>query len=93
MERATDEGQLLGDLEGISIPAFADEWVKGTPEDWATDTPQVAKKAYCLPETQTVIQSGTALGDSYYRMALPLIQMQLAKAGVRVAWTLNEIFR
>jgi hypothetical protein len=36
---------------------------------------------------------GTTLDDSYFRMALPLIQEQLAKAGVRIAWMLNGIFR
>jgi ABC-type transport system substrate-binding protein len=39
------------------------------------------------------MRSGTKLGDDYCRMALPMIQEQLAKAGIRVAWTLNEIFR
>jgi hypothetical protein len=68
------------------------EWSKSTLEDWATESLQVAKKAYCLPGSQTVMPSGTALGDSYFLMALPLIQMQLAKAGVRVAWVLNEVF-
>lgn len=89
----TDEGELLGDLKGIATPAFAGESLKGTPEDWATESLQVAKKAYCLPGTQNVIHSGTALGDDYYRMALPIIQTQLAKTGVRVAATLNAIFR
>lgn len=94
IERYTTDGrELLEDLKGISIPAFAEEWVKGTPEVWATDSLQVAKKAYCLPGTQTVMPSGTTLGDNYFRMALPIIQMQLAKAGVRVAWMLNQIFR
>jgi hypothetical protein len=51
----------------------APEWVESTPEDWATDTLQVAKKAYRLPETQSVIQSGTAFGESYFLMSLPLI--------------------
>jgi hypothetical protein len=39
------------------------------------------------------MKSGTKLGDDYYRMALPTIQRQLAKAGIRTAWTLNEIFK
>ena len=52
----------------------------------------MAKEADCPPGTQNVIQSGTALGDDYCNMALPIIQAQLAKAGVRVAWTLNQMF-
>ena len=94
MERHTsDERVWLWDLNGVTNPKLAAEWSKGTPEDWATDTLQVAKKAYCLPGTQNVIQSGTAIGDDYCRMALPIIQRHLAKAGIRVAYTLNEIFK
>ncbi len=69
------------------------EWSKGTPEDWATESLQAAKAAYCLPGIKTVMRSGTNLDDDYCRMALPMIQRQLAKAGIRVAWTLNGIFR
>jgi hypothetical protein len=36
---------------------------------------------------------GSKLGDEYFNMALPLIQKRLAKAGVRVAAVLNEVFR
>jgi nuclease S1 len=94
MERhTTDERVWLWDLNGVTNPKLAAEWSKGTPEDWATDTLLVARKAYCLPGTQNVIQSGTTVGDDYCRMALRIIQRQLAKAGIRVAWTLNEIFR
>ena len=89
----TDERELLEDLKGILIPDSTAEWVEGTPEEWATESLQVTKKASCVPETQTVIQSVTALGDSYFLMALPLIQMQLAKAEVRVGWMLNEMFK
>lgn len=94
MERhTTDERVWLWDLNGVTNPKLAAEWSKGTPADWAADTLQVARKAYCLPGTQNVIQSGTALGDDYQRMALPVIRMQLAKAGIRVAVVLNKIFQ
>ena len=94
MERHTTNEQVwLWDLNGVTNPKLAAEWSKGTPEDWATDTLQVAKKAYCLLGTNTVIPSGTKLGDEYCNMALPLIQKQLAKAGVRVVAVLNEIFK
>jgi hypothetical protein len=94
IERYTpDEREFLGDLNGITTPAFAAEWSKGSPEDWATESLHAAKEAYCHPGTQTMMQSGSALGDDYCRMALPIIQRQLAKAGIRVAYTLNEIFK
>jgi hypothetical protein len=61
----TDERELLGDLEGIAAPEFTAEWVKGTPEGWATESLQIAQKAYCLPGAQTVMPSGTKLSDDY----------------------------
>ena len=94
IERYTeDEQKWLADLNRIATPNSTAECSKGTPEEWATESLQVAKEAYCTPGTQTVMKSGTRLGDDYYRMALPIITKQLAKAGVRVAWMLNQIFR
>lgn len=48
-------------------------------------------EAYCLPGTKTIIKSDAKLGDEYCQFALPIIQTQLAKAGIWIAWTLNEI--
>jgi hypothetical protein len=93
MERHTeDERVWLWDFDFLANPKIVAEWSKGTPEDWATESLQVAKDAYCLPGTKTVIKSGTKLGDEYYRWALPIVQKQLAKAGVRLAWMLDEVF-
>ena len=44
-------------------------------------------------ETYTRMEPWTNLGEEYCRFALPIIQEQLAQAGIRVAFTLNEIFR
>ncbi len=88
-----NEEVWLFDCNLLASPKMIEAWSKGTPEDWATESLQVAKEAYCLPGTKKVMPSGTALGDDYCRMALPMIQRQLAKAGIRIAWTLNEIFR
>jgi|WetSurMetagenome_2_1015567.scaffolds.fasta_scaffold28308_4 hypothetical protein len=46
-----------------------------------------------LSGTKTAMKSGTKLGDECYGLAPPVIQRQLAKAGIRIAGTLNEIFR
>ena len=88
-----DEGQWLRELSALMTPKNVVEWSKRTLEDWATESLQIAKEAYCIPGAKTVMRSGTKLGDDYCRMALPLIQRQLAMAGIRVAWMLNEIFR
>jgi nuclease S1 len=93
MERHTpNEGVWLWDLNGVTNPKFAAEWAKGTPEDWASESLQIARQAYCLPGSGRAIRSGTRIGNDYYSTALPLIQKQLAKAGIRVASVLNGIF-
>jgi nuclease S1 len=89
----TDERVWLWDLNGVTNPKLAAEWAKGTPEDWATESLQIAKRAYGLPETNKFMKSGARIGNDYCSMALPIIQKQLAKAGIRVASALNEIFR
>jgi nuclease S1 len=94
IERHTENRQVwLWELDGLAKPKMVAEWSRGTIEDWATESLQIAKEAYCLPGTKTVMKSGTKLGDAYCWFALPIIQKQLAKAGIRVAWTLNEIFK
>ncbi len=62
-------------------------------EDWATESLAEAKVAYCLPGTHRLIPSGAKLGEDYCQLALPIIQFQLARSAVRVAFTPNPIFR
>jgi hypothetical protein len=94
IERHTkNERVWLWDFDFIANPRMVVEWSKGTPEDWANETLKVAKEAYCLPGTRTLIKPGSRLGNEYYSFALPVIQKQLAKSGIRIAFVLNEIFR
>ena len=94
VERYTaDEQELLRGLKHFATPGLAAQWSKGPVEDWATESLQVAKKAYRLQESSATITSGTTLDAYYCSTALPIIQEQLAKAGMRVACVLNQIFR
>ena len=70
---SANERVWIEDLNAAMNPRLTAEWSKGTPADWATDSLQVAKKAYRLPGTGAVMDSGTRLGDNYCRMALPII--------------------
>jgi nuclease S1 len=88
---SSDERVWLWELTGLAYPKAAAAWSKGIPEDWAAESLQAAKTAYCLPGAKTVMRSGARVGDDYLRMAIPIIQKQLAKAGVRLAWILNEM--
>ncbi len=94
IERHTEnENVWLWDIDFLANPRMVAEWSRGTPADWATESLQIAKEAYCLPGTNRLIRSGTRLGSEYERFALLIIQKQLAKAGVRIAFVLNEIFK
>lgn len=94
MERRTDNKQVwLWDMTSAANPRMVEEWSRGTPEDWATETLAVAKEVYRLPGKRTLIRPGAKLGDDYISFALPVIQRQLAKAAVRTAYVLNGVFR
>ncbi len=86
-----NEEVLLFDCNLLATPKIVAQWSKGTPEDWATETLQLAKEAFCLPGTKKVMPPGTKLGDEYCRIVLPTIKAQLAEAGIRIAWILNSI--
>jgi nuclease S1 len=91
MERHTTSEQVwLWDFDFHAKSKRVSEWSRGTPENWATESLMVAREAHRLPGARTVIQSGPKLGDEYYAAMLPIIQKQLAKSGIRIAWTLNE---
>jgi hypothetical protein len=90
---STDEGTWLRELKALATPQMAAAWSKGSVEDWATESLAETKLAYCLPGTEKLIEPGMKLGEEYCQFALPLIQLQLAKSAVRVAFTLNQIFR
>jgi hypothetical protein len=40
-----------------------------------------------------MIHSGEVLGGTYYDVNIPIVDQQLAKAGVRLAQTLNEALK
>jgi hypothetical protein len=66
MERHTkNERFYLANINRLTNPKLAAKCSKGTPEDWATESLQAAKEAYCLPGTKTAMKSGTRLGEDY----------------------------
>ncbi len=56
-------------------------------------------KGICFVDFQRILDFNacvdleTKLGNEYYQYALPIVRLQLARAGVRVAAMLNQIFR
>jgi len=85
-------GVWLWDLTYLANPKMVAEWSKGTPEDWATESLAAARSAYRLPAGKGVIKPGTRIDAEYCGAALPVIRRQLAKAAIRTAWYLNQIF-
>jgi hypothetical protein len=59
---------------------------QGTPVDWALEAHDVARRhAYQLPSDRN-------LRSGYYSATVPLIEAQLAKAAIRLAYVLNTAF-
>ncbi len=83
----------LWELDGFASPKMVSEWSKSSPEEWATESLEEAKLAYRLPGRDTLLRSGARLANNYCNYALPIIQKQIAKSGIRVASTLNAIFK
>jgi hypothetical protein len=93
IEHHTKNEQVwLWDLTYQANPRMVAEWSQGTPEDWATESLLLAKTVRCFPDSRTMIKPGARIGNEYCRAALPIIQKQLAKAAIRTAWMLNQIF-
>ena len=66
------------------------QWASGSVEDWAWQSKELARKvAYGdLPKGRV-----PSLGEKYERQAEPVVQLQLSRAGVRLAMILNEIYK
>jgi nuclease S1 len=88
-----DEEQWARELTALATPEKSKEWSRGSLADWATESLEAATMLYHLPGSQKLLKSGIKLGQEYNEMALQIIHQQLARAGVRVAYMLNEIFR
>jgi len=79
----------------------AKEWVQcadsnpigACSDEWAEDTLSFAcDYAYVQANGKTHITTPFTLADDYYERNLPIIEMQLAKAGVRMANVINNLF-
>jgi nuclease S1 len=77
---------LNAEIKGSDIATWEDRTV----EDWALESHAVAQKvAYgALPAGKV-----PDLGKSYFAIAAPAVDHQLEKAGIRLAYILNQIFQ
>jgi hypothetical protein len=90
-ERANRNAKALAaELESRITPQDRAEWTKGTIEDWVLEGHRLA---------QTVAYGGlgtenpSPITAAYENEADPVVEIQLEKAGVRLAYLLNENLR
>ncbi|TAM12459.1 MAG: S1/P1 Nuclease [Nevskiaceae bacterium] len=78
--------QLIANIHNVDMQ----RWQRGTPQDWAWETWEIAKKdAYGpLPARRRGVT--VKLSPAYVRQAQADVALQLSRAGVRLAWLLNR---
>ena len=82
----------LTELTAMDTPEGRQEAMKGTVEDWATESLLAARQAYQVPETGKRLKPGQKLGGAYVDANLHVVRQRLYRAGVRLARVLNEAF-
>jgi len=83
--RAQDETTWVRDLEALATPEQTRRWARGGTEAWASESLAAARQAYASPEAPASwLAPGAQLGDSYYRLELPVVRQRLAQAAY--AW-------
>ena len=84
-----DERAYALRLAHTITPAELRAWQKGSPVDWANESHAVSVRAVYGELDHTA----GPLPSSYESAALPIVNEQLEKAGVRLAWVLNAVVR
>jgi hypothetical protein len=83
------EDKLLPMLEQAITPQEAAEWSQGTPAQWAGESWREAQEDVYAPLPAVPAGQPEQIDQSYEGMAEPIIDLQLEKAGVRLAAILN----
>jgi hypothetical protein len=88
----SDPAVIAKQLNAAITPAQASEWSQGTVLSWALETFALSKRdAYHLPNLPTCAAPGsTALNGAYTKAAQDDANLQLRRAGVRMAALLNK---
>ncbi len=89
----TSEAQIAQQLLAKMTPAQRAAWSSGTPSDWAMESFEVAKRrAYGeLPTASS--PDHYELTSAYVSDATTAVAQQLSRAGVRLAYVLNDSLR
>lgn len=63
-------------------------WEQGNIDDWALENHEVAQRV-----AYGALPVGDNLGTDYFQIAAPVVNLQLQKAGIRLAFILNQLFQ
>jgi hypothetical protein len=91
--RYRNENDLLHEMSNSITDTTLRDWVKGRIEDWADESLDLGRRAYQDPRTHLTLRSGVRLSREYEREYVPHAVERLARAGVRLAYLLNDILR
>jgi len=99
--QTTYANYLLNQIRTDWAP-LAKQWVEcestGSPygacsEEWGNESTKLScEYSYVEADGTTHITNNFVLGDPYYERNYPIVDMQLAKAGVRMAYVMNQIW-
>jgi nuclease S1 len=93
IERVSDKEDFwLTDLAALDTAENRAAWMRGSVEDWATESLLAARQAYQVPETGRRLKPGQKLADAYHAANLPVARRRLYQGGVRLALVLNQVF-
>ena len=88
-----DAAEIAMEIRTETPPRQRVAWRLGSAADWATESFLVARRSIYSPLLAQPSRQPAQLPRSYWDNALPLVRTQLAKAGVRLGWLLNTMFK
>jgi hypothetical protein len=92
--RVTENPQdLAAELSGEIEPNDIELWVRGSVDEWAIETYQIARdEAYAPFKKPGATAKVVPLDKNYYGLKRPIEDAQMEKAGIRLAYILNSIY-
>ncbi len=89
----TDAKAIASDLVKNIITGQVKQWQAGTPAEWATEAFYVAKADAYGKLPAPSVGGSYRLSDDYVSMAAADVARQLSRAGMRLAFVLNNALR
>lgn len=91
VQTSEDASDLAAELEDKIKPSQRSTWAGGTPADWAWESYLIAHDTiYASLQPGPSNSSGIRLPKNYTTKMRPLVDIQLEKAGIRLAYLLND---